>query len=178
MLSCKHSKQKHFIAKILHKVKLYCNWVNNKNIKAKVQFLVCSLLMEKVTLSDVILSSSDSNEECVQYTVYSSCAIGSAPYRHAAAHAQGPVRTYRVEWFLRGENGHLPSCGKLLLDPIYKLLPFKVAYFWGARPHKILPVTLKSATQNIIFNIIKGCTWSKMCSLVCLKAKTEEKQKN
>ena len=107
-----------------------------------------------------------------QYTVYSSCAIGSAPYRHAAAHAQGPVRTYRVEWFLRGENGHLPSCGKLLLDPIYKLLPFKVAYFWGARPHKILPVTLKSATQNIIFNIIKGCTWSKMCSLVCLKAKT------
>ena len=94
------------------------------------------------------------------------CAISSRGCPRA-----GPC-TYRVEWFLRGENGHLPSCGKLLLDPIYKLLPFKVAYFWGARPHKILPVTLKSATQNIIFNIIKGCTWSKMCSLVCLKAKT------
>ena len=43
--------------------------------------------------------------------------------------------------------GHLPSCTNS------KISPFKVAYFWGARPLKILPVTLK-AGQILTFNII------------------------
>ena len=39
--------------------------------------------------------------------------------------------------------GNLPSCAKLLLDLNSKISPSKVAYFWVARPLKILPVTLK-----------------------------------
>ena len=77
--------------------------------------------------------------------------------------------------FLR-KNGPLPSCAKLLWDPNSKISTFRVANFWDARPQKMLPATQKSAIRTFLY-IFKGCTWSKNCSLVCLKIKTDDKLK-
>ena len=57
-----------------------------------------------------------------------------------------------VGWtdFLEEEKiGHLPVVPNRCQTPIPKYQLFlKVAYFWGARPLKILPETLNSATNK------------------------------
>ena len=52
-----------------------------------------------------------------------------------------------------------------------KISLWNVAFWLGAGPLKMLTVTLKLSIFYIFFYILKGCTWSKMCSLVSLKAK-------
>ena len=61
----------------------------------------------------------------------------------------------------------------ILRTPILKYPLLKLSTFGGARPLNILLVTLK-----LTFLHFYSCTYSIICSLACLKAKTEEKLRN
>ena len=84
----------------------------------------------------------------------------------------------RVEWFLErtkklGTCQIVPNCGR---TPISKYPLLKVPTF-GAQGLKkccLYPYCKISIKKNIF----KGFTWSKICTLVCLKEKSEEKLKN
>ena len=59
--------------------------------------------------------------------------------------------------------------------PKSKISLLNVAFSLGAGPQS--NPTVKLAKHFFIFNIFKGCVRNKICSLVCLKAKKEEKLK-
>ena len=63
--------------------------------------------------------------------------------------------------FEREKIGHLPSCAKLLQDPNSKISPLKVGYFWGTRPQKILPLTLKLAPKILYLTFLKVASEAK-----------------
>ena len=83
----------------------------------------------------------------------------------------------RVDWFIKKKR--LDTC-HVVIDgygnPKSKISLWSVAFSLGTRPQRAwanLPVTLKSATELLLFNILKHNT-----SWVYLKAKNEEKLPN
>ena len=80
--------------------------------------------------------------------------------------------------FERKKNWALVKLCHIVVGPQFlKYYLSKLPNYGGTRPQKMLHVTLKSPQNFFAFNIFKGCTWGKMCSLVCIKAKSEEKVK-
>ena len=74
---------------------------------------------------------------------------------------------------MREQNLALAKLFKIVVGP-----QFKAAYFWSARPRKILPVTLKSPSTKNVFNILKVAPKTKFVYLVCLKANLKRNYKN
>ena len=72
----------------------------------------------------------------------------------------------RVEWFWK-----IKSYTFYVVPNCFLKLPLSLV----AGPLNIWTVTLKWETKLFLFHIFKGCTWNKICSLACLKPKTEEK---
>ena len=91
-----------------------------------------------------------------------------------ALYTEGCVMRIRVEWFWKIKSCTfyvVPNCCR---TPIPKCHVFMLPLSLVAGPLKILTVTLKCAKKQFLFKIFKVFTWNKVCSLACLKAKTEE----
>ena len=68
---------------------------------------------------------------------------------------------YRVKWFLREKNLPLSKLCQIVSWPQIQTRPQTVPLKWAT-------------TKHLLYNL-KGCAWNKMFSLLCLKAKLEEK---
>ena len=81
-------------------------------------------------------------------------------------------RYNRVEWFWERKNPTHSMLRQIVVGPQFQkflvlMLPF----------HLTVTRTLKWGVICFFFDILKGCTWIKICSLACLKAYSEEKLK-
>ena len=84
----------------------------------------------------------------------------------------------RVEWYLRKQNWtHIMLC-QIVTGPQFQNFTLKCCFLAWRRTSENFDCYPKMA--EILFYLtflIKGCTWSKMCFIVCLKAKNERNSK-
>ena len=71
----------------------------------------------------------------------------------------------------------VPNCCRTPI-PKYHVLILSLHLSQGLRKWCLVPSNEQNLYRYFVFNIFKGSTWNKICSLACFKAKTEEKLYN